>query len=154
VEINNSARVSGHEVRLRGPQPLVDRVLELGGLASVFISMTTGQLRIHAQVIERTGQDRHDRGAHRSAVRTVRAVVVTLPGRHCADDEPQRNNGAEEPCRSGRPLVRSSFTSPWGIPVPVGLLGGIVGLTRVDWAGRLARHDHRPGEGQSRASAK
>lgn len=36
VMINNSALVNGHEVRLRGVQPLVNRVLELGGLASIF----------------------------------------------------------------------------------------------------------------------
>jgi uncharacterized membrane protein YdjX (TVP38/TMEM64 family) len=38
-------------------------------------------------------------------------------------------------------LLRSSFTSPWGIALQVLLLGGIVGLTRIDWARHLARHD-------------
>jgi anti-sigma B factor antagonist len=36
VVINNAARVKGREVRLRGMQPLVRRVLELGGLATAF----------------------------------------------------------------------------------------------------------------------
>jgi anti-anti-sigma factor len=36
VVINNEARVNGHQLRLRGLQPLVSRVLELGGLASAF----------------------------------------------------------------------------------------------------------------------
>jgi anti-sigma B factor antagonist len=36
VVINNAALVRGSEVRLRGVQPLVRRVLELGGLAAAF----------------------------------------------------------------------------------------------------------------------
>jgi anti-sigma B factor antagonist len=36
VVINNAAQVEGREVRLRGMQPLVRRVLELGGLAAAF----------------------------------------------------------------------------------------------------------------------
>jgi hypothetical protein len=44
-------------------------------------------------------------------------------------------------------LVTSSLTSPWGIAVQVALLVGIAGLTRIDWAGRLGRHDHHGGEG-------
>ena len=40
-------------------------------------------------------------------------------------------------------LVTSSFTSPWGIAVQVILLLGIAGLARIDWAGRLARREHR-----------
>ena len=36
VNINTAARVNGHEIRLRGMQPLVTRVLELGGLADAF----------------------------------------------------------------------------------------------------------------------
>jgi len=36
VVINNAARVNGQEVRLRGMQPLVKSVLEVGGLASAF----------------------------------------------------------------------------------------------------------------------
>jgi anti-sigma B factor antagonist len=36
VLINNAAQVRGSEVRLRGVQPLVRRVLELGGLAAAF----------------------------------------------------------------------------------------------------------------------
>jgi uncharacterized membrane protein YdjX (TVP38/TMEM64 family) len=37
-------------------------------------------------------------------------------------------------------LVSSSFTSPWGIAIQVLLLLGLVGLTRIDWAGRHKRH--------------
>ena len=40
-------------------------------------------------------------------------------------------------------LVASSFTSPWGIAVQVILLLCIAGLARIDWAGRLARREHR-----------
>lgn len=38
-------------------------------------------------------------------------------------------------------LVTASFTSPWGIAVQVLLLLGLVGLTRVDWAGRHRRYE-------------
>lgn len=37
-------------------------------------------------------------------------------------------------------LVTSSFTSPWGIALQVGLLIGLVLLTRIDWTKRLAGH--------------
>jgi len=40
-------------------------------------------------------------------------------------------------------LVTSSFTSPGGIAIQVLLLLGLVGLTRIDWAGRHKRHEPR-----------
>jgi uncharacterized membrane protein YdjX (TVP38/TMEM64 family) len=40
-------------------------------------------------------------------------------------------------------LLRSSFTSPWGIALQIVLLVGLVGLTRVDWAGLQRRHEDR-----------
>ncbi len=36
-------------------------------------------------------------------------------------------------------VFASSVTSPWGVAVEVVLLGGVVALAHVDWAGRLVR---------------
>jgi anti-sigma B factor antagonist len=36
VAVNNAARVKGREVRLRGVRPILRRMLEVGGLATVF----------------------------------------------------------------------------------------------------------------------
>ena len=38
-------------------------------------------------------------------------------------------------------LVRSSFTSPWGIALQIALLAGLVALTRIDWVGLQRRHE-------------
>jgi membrane protein implicated in regulation of membrane protease activity len=40
-------------------------------------------------------------------------------------------------------LLRSSFTSPWGIALQIALLAGLVGLTRVDWAGMQRRREDK-----------
>lgn len=42
-------------------------------------------------------------------------------------------------------LVRSSLTSPLGIAVQVLLIIGLVGLSRIDWAGMHQRHEARRG---------
>jgi hypothetical protein len=45
-------------------------------------------------------------------------------------------------------LVTSSFTSPWGIALQVGLLVALVLLSRIDWVGRHERHQERSSEAQ------
>lgn len=42
-------------------------------------------------------------------------------------------------------LVTSSFTSPWGIALEIGLLVGLVLLGRIDWVGRHRRHQAKSG---------
>lgn len=49
-------------------------------------------------------------------------------------------------------LLRSSFTSPWGIAIQLALLIGLVGLTRVDWAGLQRRHELKHEAGQPPAA--
>jgi hypothetical protein len=43
---------------------------------------------------------------------------------------------------AGRP-VTSSFTSPWAISFQLLLLLGLVGRSRIDWAGMHQRHEDR-----------
>lgn len=40
-------------------------------------------------------------------------------------------------------LVRSSFTSPWGIALQVALLAGLVALARIDWVGFQRRYEEK-----------
>ena len=48
---------------------------------------------------------------------------------------------AAESTSAGK-LVKSSFTSPWGIALQVALLAALVGLTRVDWSKHVGDKSH------------
>ena len=105
------------------------RIVSVLGLAAGRRQMA-GYLRIHADVVERAGQDRDDDGPGMRTALIGRAVVTTLTSRYGPDDQPYQHNDASG---SHMYLRKKGRSSHWNEP-----------RTRVVLASTLTSADMRP----------